>query len=134
MLNLIKLVTGFWSTMEPQVSKASAHFLNEHFTCKQTAAGLQQNFKQAVFKVYWQLFLVIFVNRIFRLCITALFYYSVPSKNNLLALITFTEIYDLMLIQWWGFSTWNVSEPVINCLWRCYCIFYLAGSVFTWKW
>lgn len=115
-------------------SRASAHFLNEHFMCQQTAAGLQQNLKQAVFKFYWQLVLVIFVNRIFLLCITALFYYSVPSKNNLLALITFTEIYDLMLIQWWGSSTQNVSEPVINCFWHCYSVFYLAGSISTWKW
>lgn len=84
--------------MEPQEGQHS--FLNERFMCKQAAAGLQRNCKQAVFKVYWQLFVVIFVNRIFQLCITALLYYSVPSKNNLLALITFTEIYDLMLIQW----------------------------------
>lgn len=81
-------------------TRANSCFLNEHFTCKQTAAGIWQNLKQAVCKFYWQLFLVIFVNRIFLLCITTFFYCGIPSKNNLLALITFIEIYDLMLIQW----------------------------------
>lgn len=81
-------------------TRVNAHFLNEHFMCKQTAAGIQQNLKQAVCKFYIQLFLVIFVNRIFLLCITTFFHYGVPSKNNLLALITFTEIYDLILIRW----------------------------------